>query len=379
MGESVGTGGVSYSNQVPASIIYPNNTSLASQLPYWRAALGRVAAGSGNGTILCVGDSTTLGYGSNATTTAMRYNGWPNILASRLSSVSGITSEANGWIGDGGNYGSNTESSQYDSRIVVGSGWSKTGITFPGGNSFTASSATSSLTFQPTVNVDTFVITYLQFSGLGVFSYALNGGSTTTVNTSGTTAITTVTVTGSLQSNILDLNYSSGGAVYIIGIDAYNSANKQIHIINGGWTGSLSSSWSNVISPVAGITNGYLLGQDLTIIQLGINDMNDAVSVPVFSANMQALITACKAQGDVILMTSEPEMTSNASAAIQASYQQTVFQIGTSNNIPVIDMYSRWQQSYALENARGMYYDSTHPSNVGYPDVAVAIRNFLLN
>ena len=351
-------------------------TPSASFLPNFRAAIANVKNGTSDTKIVVIGDSTSIGYGSTTTTTAMRYNGYPNKLAAYFAS-SGINAEANGWIGDGG-LNSTSPSSTLDGRIVVGSGWSETGIEFPGGCSFQASSTTSNLSFTPTVQVDKFVVTYLQFSGIGTFSYKIGSGSTTNVNCSGTASIQTVTISANLGTNTLNLNWVSGGLVCIIGIDAYNSTiGKQVHIINGGWTGSKSGDWQNVISVLSNtIPNTFLLGQSLTIIQLGINDMNSGVSVASYTSNMQALITACLAAGDVVLMTAEPESTANASAAIQVQFQQAVISLASTNSIGVIDMYGRWV-SYTVSNAAGLYYDSTHPNATGYTDVGQAIFNAL--
>lgn len=341
-----------------------SNTA-AIQLPKWLAALSRVADGTGNGKLLMIGDSTMMGFGSNPTTVKMRYSG-PSKMIAGLLNEAGINATNNGWAGDGGNRGTPSETSQYDDRIVVGAGWSKTGVKFIGGNSFTATSATSDLSYTPKENVDTFVLTYFKFSGGGSFSYNVNGGSNTTQSTNAANSIVTLTITvpAGLGVNAINLNWVSG-QVYILGIDAYDSSRNRLSVINAGWDGSQSPDWTGVIS-VSG-TSPYQLGQDLTIICLGINDCNVGTPVATFTANMQQVITAALAAGDVAIMTftqTDPNA-GLASVATQDAFNQAIRGLAVTNNIALIDIYARWQ-SFAISNAVGLYYDQIHPNGQGY-------------
>jgi len=350
----------------PTQGIIGPNTNQAVLLPHWRAALGKVAAGTANAKILFIGDSTQF-YGSNATTLQMRYNGLSSYIASQFSGI-GITSEANGWLGNGGNRGAGSETSQYDGRLTVGSGWSKTGATFPGGDTFSATSSTSSLAFLPTVNVDTFVIYFFQFGGGGSYKWNINGGSDTTKSTNGTNSIQTLTVTGSLTSNTLNLNWVSG-TVYILGIDAYDSSKKQVLTLNGGWVGSQSSDWSGALN-IFSVPNTLSLGQDLSVICLGINDANNSVSPSTFQANLSAIVTAAQAVGDVLLYTYTPtDPSGHASYATQQSFQAVIQGLAASAGTASFDIFGRWV-SYAVTNPLGLYNDSVHPNGPGYADQA---------
>jgi len=54
-----------------------------------------------------------------------------------------------------------------------------------------------------------------------------------------------------------------------------------------------------------------------------------------------------------------------ASVLTQDAYNQAIRGLAVTNNIPLIDIYSRWQ-SYAVSNAVGLYYDQIHPNGQGY-------------
>jgi lysophospholipase L1-like esterase len=342
-----------------------DNTT-AIQLPKWLAACSRVADGTGDGKVVLIGDSTVLGFGSSPTTNQMRYSG-PSKMIAGLLNQAGIVATNNGWAGDGGFRGAASESSQYDSRITVGAGWSTGGVKFLGGNSFTATSATSNLAYAPLENVDTFVVTYFKFSGGGSFSYNVDGGSNTTQSVNAANAIGTLTISvpSGLGLHTLNLNWVSG-QVYILGIDAYDSSKNRISVINAGWGSSQTPDWTGVIS-VSG-TSPYQLGQDLTIICLGINDCNVGTSVSVFQANLQQIITAAQAAGDVAIMTftqSDPAYPGLAPAATQDAFNQAIRGLAVANDIPLVDVYARWQ-SFAVSNAVGLYYDHIHPNGQGY-------------
>lgn len=340
--------------------------------PKLSTALARIKSGNGSGKLLMVGDSTLLGYGSNATTNQMRYNGICDRLADLFNGV-GIAAESNGWIGNGYISGVAQSNDTFDSRITVGSGWSKTGTPFPGGATFGATSTTSALAFEPLNPVDTFVVYYYNSASAGSFTYNLNGGSNTTVTFSGGASIQTVTVSGTLGSNTLNLNWASG-TVNILGVDAYNSGYGRLSILNAGWGGSKSSDWVSVAT-AGSVANTLALGQDATVLCLGINDANNSVSVSTFTSNMQTLITALLTAGDVILLTCTPSNPSGyASTTVQGQFQDAIRGLAASNGLAVVDLYSLFV-SYAFSNALGIYYDSLHPNGTGYAKQAQALFN----
>lgn len=361
-----------------------SNQASSIILPKWRSALAKVNAGAANARILCFGDSTTFGVGSDGSLTIgnMKAQAWPTFLANMFT-VSGVNTHTNSFMGSATGAGGSNANDTNDPRVVMGSGWSQASATFitVGGAMYTCSSATSALSFTPTVPVDTFVVFYYRNTSAGTFSYNLNGGSATTQSTSGSSGVASVTVTGTLGINALNLNYSSGNALYIIGVEAYDSSKKWLDVINAGVpaiTTLLAATNNAAYSPVASGISG--IAPNLTIISLGLNDLNTGKLLGTSRVNMQTIIAACVAAGsDVLLATFNPgQITGSFTAANQLAYNQMVYGLAAANNIPIVDSYNR-MGSYNVNNANGLAFDSLHLTAAGYSDYASGIFNMIGN
>lgn len=370
------------------ALVAPNqiaiaNTGLAVLLPKWRAALAKVRASNGSAKVLCIGDGSTFGIFSNGTSTGdLKPKAYPTKLAAFMNSA-GTNAHANSFMGTGtGSAAGDSASTDVDdARVVMGAGWTHAGLNSVGGSMFTASSATSALSFLPTVNVDTFDIYYRQYSGGGVFAYNFNGagGGTQTTNNA-TDSVVKATVSTTLGSNTLNLNYSSGSGVYIVGVVAYDSTKNWVDVINAGWPLSQALDW-------AVSTNGYSpcntgisgVAPDLTIINLGVSDVAQVEGIGAYIANVQKIITAAQATGDVLLVSQTPvSVTATYPQSTQAQYAAALYALAAKNNVPLLDLYSRWV-SYTLSNANGLMGSVLYPNAVGYSDMAAAIFNFVGN
>ena len=119
---------------------------------------------------------------------------------------------------------------------------------------------------------------------------------------------------------------------------------------------------------------------DLVILNVGINDWDAAVTAATYTTNVQALITAIKtgSSADILMMTPPPTNTTSASTTAQQNLITAMYSLAQSNNIPLVDIWARWQ-SYAVAQPLGFYADTfTHPNALGYSDLAQAIKNVLL-
>jgi lysophospholipase L1-like esterase len=375
---TTGTGsiGLTYSNAEASEGVLPvANGGSNYHFPNFYPALAQVIAATGNAKICAVGDSTTFGSYPGPT-----YS-YPTQLANMLTSTYGIKAHWNSWVGAGDGtqtFGAN------DSRITQGSSWTaSTNFISLGVRTYTASTSTNAFSFTPTTNVDTFKIYYIINSSNGVLAAQIGSGSTTTQNTSTGTnnTIGSLTVTGTLGSNTLNLKWSSGGSVYVVGTEAWDSSQNWVSVINMGSPNSKASDW-------AVATNGYspanssayaAFGCNLVIDDLGINDYNAGASVGTFTTNMNTLIAAQQAaNADVVLMTPVPTNPSGgASVAAQYSFTQALRGIAATSNVPLVDLALRWQ-SYAAASPWSVYSDTlTHPNVTGYIDNAKAVLQVL--
>lgn len=342
---------------------------------------GRVSAGTANARIVCVGDSTTIGaFSTGSATGNLKPLSWPSQLSGMLT-TSGMNSNWNGFLGDSSIASPTTAQ---DTRIVLGSGWTRFGVddasTTIGGGFFTASAATSSLAFTPTTQTDSCIVYYAKGSGAsgGTINTNANGGANTATNTgTGGSALGSIIIMGTLGANTYNVNWASGNPVYIIGFEAYDSSKTSVNVLNAGWNASTSGNWTLATQPYYTLPPVSGILPTLTIIMLGINDWRTSVSIATFTANIQAIITQGLLGGDVVLCSpvpSNPGFSSAPSLAVQQTYVNALSALAISNNILFIDIFSRWV-SYASANSWGAYGDGLHPNGTGYFDIATAIYN----
>jgi lysophospholipase L1-like esterase len=359
-----------------------------SNLIGWRTALAKTMSGQANARILCIGDSTTFGTGSNNQNGSaggeMNALSYPTQLATLLNEF-GVPANANGWMGDGSTAYETRATN--DGRLVMGSAWSEATVNSPsiGGYFFQASTNTNALSFTPTNQVDTFVIWYVQAPSNGVLSAQINSGTVTNQNTAGTPGykILSFTVTGTLGANTLNLKWSSGGKVFVVGVEAYNSAVKQVCVINSGWSGAK-------VVDIANNGNGYspfasypTFAADICLISIGINDWVNSESLATFQSTLQGLVTQCLTTGNVILVTPPPSSVSNgAPQASQQAFINVILAIATSNNVPVIDNWNRWgpqANNLTMYAQSGAGPGNLHPNMIGYNDFARVIARTLVS
>lgn len=356
----------------------------ATQLPKFRAALGKTKTGQSNTRVLCIGDSITMGAYSNGSGSGdWRNNSWPNQLA-KMFRNSGVPAYSNSFMG--------FTCSANDGRLVKGSSWDTSvvtaGSTTVGGSFASATTNTNALTFAPSDPVDTFKVWYPKLLSSGTFSYSINGATATNVNTNGASAFTSLTATTALSSSLISFSWVSGGFTDIGGVEAWNSAEACINFVNAGWNGSTTTQWNDNANPWSPLGNIALMGQDLTIIMLSTNDMlqtNGPISVATMRSNLQNIITQALIAGDVIICCPVPLVVdaNTQSAAAQAQYIAAIMSLANSNNIPVVDLFDRWV-SYAVSNPLGYYMGGgfaadLHPVALGYSDISQAIYNVIGN
>lgn len=349
----------------------------SNSLVKFRAGLARVVDGVGVCKVLCIGDSLTAGaYSNNSAVGDWRTLSYPSQLTNFLNSRN-ILAQRNSFMGagDGNDY-------QHVPEITLGTGWATNTNTYSiGGQVFIASGATTSLAFTPTQNVDRFVIWYIQNGPLGKFKYNINGGSNTVVDTAGAGAFQSVTISTSLAANTLNINWDSVDAVGIIGVEAYDSSQKKVSVINAGWSGSQASAWAlNNGSPWNTVTAVNTFAPDLVLLGLGGNEVVAKIPLDAYEDNMRVLIEGFLYNADVCLITPNPiDPGQYGIAESQQLYVDVQSNLAEEYGISIFDQYGRCG-SFDKFNAAGMLYspDKLHPIGIGYSDAARGIGEFLL-
>lgn len=358
-------------------------------LPLWSSALSAVQSGVRNARILCIGDSTTAGHGALAV--GMGNNNksasYPTQLCGLLTARSGLFASWSSMTGTNGT----SFTTGYDNRATFGSGQ---GWSIPsefGANAQTAAGyvtrqnagSGNPYNFAPLNACDTFEFYYLQTNTTGAWTVSVNNTDkdsfSITYPNSNPGNMAKATVTHALGANVLNLRGQTGttNSHYFAGIIAYNSAVKEITVLNAGWDASNAGNWNNgqtyAYSPLNSIA---VYDPDLCVINLGINDAHAGIGETTYKNNMQAIINACVASGaDVVLVIPSP-VGSTAASALNTLSSWVLALAAANGNLPVVDLRGAFVD-YATANAAGLMRDTLHPNAAGYGVIATAVADVI--
>lgn len=342
------------------------------------AALARVRQKTGNARFGFVGDSYTRGQGASATLNQMFVNAFPKQIAERL--PANLNAQWQSFFGTGSS--SPTQIFLDDSRVAQtgAGGWTGAGLSVVGGLELIGSTPAATLTFTPLTPTTKCDVWYLQ-NVTGSFSWQIDGGSATTVNEAGAKAVVKLTIgSGAAASHVYSFNWVSG-APNIIGLQAYDDTNSRLDLLNFGRGGAASNYYDNATDPIWSalpILVDYAC--DTYFVGLMCNDWWVAaqnIAVPQYTINMQAIITALQAVGDVVLyseITQDPVTV--ATPEKQRTYVEALRGLAVQNNCPFIDVWTQFQ-GYTIANGFGLMSDTFHPSAAGNSLSASLFLNFI--
>jgi lysophospholipase L1-like esterase len=341
------------------------------------AARARVASNSGLARLAFLGDSNFAGAWSTGNALlANAKSGAPSArIASTLIASNGITAIDDSWFGDA-HLTTQAGYNAYNTKVVMGGSWNPSGGNRPGGAGMLANTNASNLAFTPTSAFDTIDIYTIASTAGGSFTVNVDGGATlATLSTAGTNGVyTKQTVTGvTLGVHTINCTTTSTSNTWIAGIAVHKSAAAVLEMYNMGINSATAATY-NVANIAADLA---VIAPHCTFINLTTNDINTVpTSIPVFTTNSQALITAALATGDCIIMVGVPANATNWGNGVNLTYISAIYALAAANNIPLLDFQARWT-SYAITNANMPYGDTLHPGPAGYADMALPMAAFL--
>jgi lysophospholipase L1-like esterase len=341
------------------------------RLPIWDAALEGARAGWGSARLLMLGDSTTFGYGARGGKGYLRNLGVPAHLAALLTASSGVGAQANGWMG--------LSLPEGDPRVVLGEGWTagRTPASL-GGCCIRATLEGGVLSFAPGVPVDTFSVYYIANPANGTILLDIDGEGGQREATSDGYVVSVATVRAPVGLHTLNVTASVlASGIFIVGCDAHDSGVDRISVIGAGWHGAVAAQVADAREYFSSANALRGVKPDLTTVNVGINDWHNAVPLEEFAASLQACVDAARWCGDVAMFTPTPTRSTEVPESRQRDYVERIARVCESNDIPLIDLFSRFG-SWEAADARGLMNDPVHPNAAGYAEAAAAAVEVIL-
>jgi hypothetical protein len=255
-----------------------------------KAGFAAMQAGTRNMNMALNGSSVDKGVDE----TAVPYNSqYPLSLAEQLAMLyraDNLASGANNWYGISGfNF---ADYMTRDSRCAA-TGSATSGVSSvpcQGGSELEFPTAAGTFSFTPQQNTNTADIYYQDSTAGRAFTWAVDGGSTTTITTTGLNTIVKLTIPlGSVGAHTIQLAWSAA-FVRIYGIDCYDNTRKEITIRQWATSGgTVSGMIDNTGSPSSGrLRQISLFPPDLIMGDIGLPNTWRAVGVSVATAKSQA-------------------------------------------------------------------------------------------
>jgi lysophospholipase L1-like esterase len=333
-------------------------------LPKYALASRHTQIGTAYTRILFIGDSTTAGIGDSTEATQPWLNSFPTNLVKAGNSPRTLVT-----IGLG-------VATTPDTRWTIGSGWALTSVGLGvGGICYQGTAPTESLVYTSTVNADSYYVYYAVGPSVGTYTFTATGGTPVVVKGArfaNGVRRTLVTAASASTSNTLTV-LGTITQTFVYGVEPIVSTQKSVLVGNAGVPGSTSSIWVQNPTTFGSIPFIRAFAPALTVVSLGINDATVSTPIPTYTANLQLLITAAKATGDVILMTMPPSQGSPYTT-IEPQYVAATKSLAITNNIPIIDTFAFFGGAY---NTPLMAGDAWHPNNSGYNAWANLIRSYI--
>jgi lysophospholipase L1-like esterase len=333
---------------------------------YWRGALARARAGGAAAHLMCgPGDSTTYGSYASGNIAA---NSWSGRAQSMLSQA--------------GRYGPVREAvvelaiEGTPARHTLGTGWSMGG---PGNSAQAAAGAAGTLDITPTVNVDTFVVHYVQWGSGATLSAVVDSGSPTTKNTNGAAISQSWTVAaGSPGAHTLHLSSTGTGTCLVYGWEAYDSTlTPGIKVSRIGYSGATITATYPTGQGYLGMDRYLYYAPDLAIPTIGVNDALGSTSVPVFKDALRTRVKLLQAaNSSVMLMAQWQPATSWNNWAQWPLYVQAQYELADDLGVPLLDLTARYNSAPGA-NPYGLFSDNVHPNSNGHVDWAAAVVQVL--
>ena len=377
-------------------------------LPKWRAAKARAAAGLGQAHVSTLLDSIT--HGANTATSNPKFTfSWPGRMRTGLQARLG--SGGTGIVVPWDSMPDNPGSPPHDSRFVFAGAITSVayGVYSKGAKRVTGVDGTLNY-IEFTATCDEFWL-YTLVSNGGSPRVQIDGGTINTIGAGGSSTTATYlpkpgywgegTTSGLVvsqipagalgQHTIRLMAPSSSGTLTIFGIEG-RIAGKGVKVSNLAQSSRQMSELiaDDAVNHFSGMSITFdTFRSDLAVLLVGMNDYQGHSPVATFKSRVATAIdrqrdtSTYSAKGDVVLVTCPQP---NYAAPIPADgvltpplsdYYRALYELADEKDIPLIDVAWRWKD-FATSNALGFFGDALHPNDLGSSDIEQTITNALL-
>jgi|GEM_PF-4218570 len=320
-----------------------------------QAALGKAMTGrtgsaetGGAATIICIGDSETVGR--------------PNVLTGFPFQLRTFLKTLGYPIGGTGAWGALPGPEQADSRWTLGGSW-----TWNGSFWLRATSENSEVKFVSDI-AGTAVDVWF-FGNSAKFTVAIDGGAAVEVSPSGVNGkVEKYSVTGLANAtHTVAVKSKTATATYISAINVY-SPNTGIQIANFGSSGSRVSEWMKPTAEVFQRPNqvqAIYPSPDIVTISLGVNDLTEGVALATYKKELEELVARYQGVGADVYLIAQVQK----GAFAEATWKEWVaaqYDVADAKGCGLLDAYDL-AGPYATANTNGlMLADGTHPNAAVY-------------
>ncbi|ACU39427.1 SGNH/GDSL hydrolase family protein [Actinosynnema mirum] len=316
--------------------------------------------------IVCVGSSTTAGL--NATQPDRRY-------ASALGhAIRGYLGTVGGWHLRG-----------------IDPAWSTTGTTSDVGRGLglhSRSLAAGATMTTPSVQATGFTILFEQGAGAGAFTWAVDGGSTTTVTPdTGNSQVrhdgSVYVSAGSLGAHTLTITATA--ATVISGVYVHNGDQTAgVQVFNAGSSGTGSADWTGTGAPMlTHLSRIAALDPSLVIVMIGSNDSGGSVDPRgAYRANVRQQVAqiraACPRRVSILLVHSYGRYDLPNATYRWSQYGAALAEIAASTpDVDVLDLSPYYPTSQAADVTDLISADGIHQGDEGHALMADLIARYL--
>jgi hypothetical protein len=267
-----------------------------------------------------------------------------------------------------------------DGRLTfTGSGIAPNTVITAGGNGI-GMTAASSFNFAPVDQVTKCDIYSRDGAPGRAYTWAVDGGGTTVVTTTGLQIPLKTTVTlGSVGAHVINTAWSASNPSFL-GMHAYNDAGgrREISLLNWGIPGAQSGRMTSDVESFSGMKALWdLVAPPFALISGFVNDPRGQVPIATSQQNFQNLINQQKQYGGCAYMTPPPDNSTSGLVSQQEDYVAAWRAVAIANKIPIIDVRAVFI-SFALANGLNWYSDTVHGTRLSHAVISKMIAEFFI-